>query len=107
MVAVIEWAHRLPVADATLRIDVKDLLAAISLPHGRQVDRRDSRRGRGGPGTILPRAPPRPRPRVNERGQEVHTLRDLTLEEGLYANAGMYAWAKSIAAGDLADRGAA
>ena len=45
--------------------------------------------------------------RVNERGQEVHTLRDLTLEEGLYANAGMYAWAKSIAAGDLADRGAA
>src|SRR3972149_2033675 len=61
MVAVIEWAHRLPVADASLRIDVKDLLAAISLPHGRQVDRRDSRRGRGDLGTILPRAPACPR----------------------------------------------
>lgn len=42
---------------------------------------------------------------VNEQGQTVHTLTNLTLEQGLWANAGMFAWAKSIAASDLAARG--
>jgi hypothetical protein len=44
--------------------------------------------------------------RTNELGQQVKTLTNLTMAEGLYANAGMYAWAKSIAAGDLAGKGA-
>ena len=42
---------------------------------------------------------------TNELGQEVHTLTDLTLEEGAFANAGMFAWAKAQAAADLAARG--
>lgn len=38
----------------------------------------------------------------NERGQVVHTLRGLSLEEGLYANAGMYAWSRALSERDIA-----
>lgn len=38
---------------------------------------------------------------VNERQQTVHSLTNLTLEEGMYANASMYVWSKSRLAADL------
>lgn len=43
--------------------------------------------------------------RVNEKGEEVKTLTDLTFQEVLYANAGMYAWAKAVAARDIGNAG--
>ena len=42
---------------------------------------------------------------INELGQEVHTLTDLTIEEGAWANAGMWAWSKAFVDGDHADAG--
>lgn len=42
---------------------------------------------------------------TNEKGQTVHTLTNLTLEQGLYANAAMFAYSKSQAARDLAKTG--
>ena len=41
----------------------------------------------------------------NERGQTVRSLSDLTLEEGMYANASMYVWSKSRFAKDMAGWG--
>jgi hypothetical protein len=45
--------------------------------------------------------------RTNELGQAVHTLRGLTIEEGLYANSGMYAWSKALSERDIAASGRA
>jgi hypothetical protein len=42
---------------------------------------------------------------TNEKGQTVHTLTNLTLAQGLYANAAMFAYSKSQAAKDLAKAG--
>lgn len=42
---------------------------------------------------------------TNEKGQTVHTLTNLTLVQGLYANAAMFAYSKSQAAKDLAKAG--
>jgi hypothetical protein len=42
---------------------------------------------------------------TNEKGQTVHTLTNLTLEQGLYANAAMFAYSKARAAHDLAAAG--
>lgn len=42
---------------------------------------------------------------INERGEQVRTLSGLTVEEGLFANAGMYAWAKYQAERDVQARG--
>ena len=40
---------------------------------------------------------------TNERGETVHSLTDLNIEEGMYANAGMFAWARAIVAADMAN----
>lgn len=42
---------------------------------------------------------------INELGQKVKSLTDLTIEEGMWANAGMFAWSRATLAADLASRG--
>lgn len=42
---------------------------------------------------------------TNEKGETVQSLSGLTLEQGLYANAGMYAWSKAVASKDIGARG--
>jgi hypothetical protein len=43
--------------------------------------------------------------KMNEKGETVHSITMLSLEEGMYANASMYVWSKSRLARDLAARG--
>jgi hypothetical protein len=38
---------------------------------------------------------------VNEKGEQVTSLKGLTLLDGLYANAGMWAWSKAVVEDDL------